>query len=486
MIQPERVLELNTKPRNENGAYVLYWMQQAQRTRYNHALETAIREANELGLPVLAVFGLTDSYPDANERHYAFMLEGLRDVREGLERHGIQLVVLRHSPEKAAVAMAQNAALVVTDRGYLRIQKQWRAFVAENVSCQMIQVESDAVVPVETASQKEEFAARTLRPKIHRVLANYLVPLEATMPEHSSLSLTLPTVPELADRLDVRDVDAVLASMKIDRAVGRVGYYIGGETEAQRLLQEFVSRRLKGYAEKKNEPKLDHTSHMSAYLHFGQISPLDIALQVRDADTGKPTKKPANTTVTEDETADAVIDTDADAYLEELIVRRELSFNFCHFNDVYDTYECLPNWAKQTLADKAADARPHLYTLEDLEAAHTNDRYWNAAQAEMNLTGRMHNYMRMYWGKKILEWSSTPEEGYRRTLYLNNKYFLCGRDANAFANVAWIYGKFDRPWTRRPVFGTIRYMNAGGLQRKFDIEAYVRKIAALPGAPPLE
>ncbi len=486
MIQPERLRELNTKPGNGNGSYVLYWMQQAQRTRYNHALEYAIRQANELGLPLLAVFGLTDSYPDANERHYAFMLEGLRDVRAELETRGIQLVVLRHSPEIAAVAMAHNAAIVVTDRGYLRIQKQWRLLVAENVSCRLVQVEADAVVPVETASQKEEFAARTLRPKIHRLLAEFLVPLEETEPKYSSLNRELSDVPELSDRLDVRDVDVVLAGLKIDRAVGRVGYYIGGETEAQRLLDEFIAQRLSGYAEKRNEPVLDHTSHMSAYLHFGQISPLDIALKVRNADIDKPARKPKATPVTEDETADAVIDTDADAYLEELIVRRELSFNFCHYNDVYDTYDCLPDWAKKTLAEKAADARPHLYTLEDLESAQTNDRYWNAAQAEMNLTGRMHNYMRMYWGKKILEWSGTPEEGYRRTLYLNNKYFLCGRDANAFANVAWVYGKFDRPWTRRPVFGTIRYMNAGGLQRKFDIEAYVSKIAALPGAPPLE
>jgi deoxyribodipyrimidine photo-lyase len=199
---------------------------------------------------------------------------------------------------------------------------------------------------------------------------------------------------------------------------------------------------------------------MAPYLHFGQISPLELALAVRDA-----TKKPTP---------------DTEAYREELIVRRELAINFCEHTDHYDTYDALPGWAKQTLKDHTADSRPHLYTERELESASTADPYWNAAQSEMNQTGFMHNYMRMYWGKKILEWNRTPQEAYATTLRLNNRLFLCGRDPNAYANVAWIYGLHDRPWgPARPVFGTVRYMNAAGLRRKFDMGEYVRRIAAL-------
>ena len=434
------------------GRYVAYWMQQAQRATFNHALEFAIREANARSLPVVVVFGLTDGYPEANLRHYAFLLQGLADTAGALRRRGIQLVLRRGEPDEVAIAFSRDAALLVTDAGYLRIQRHWRQKVAQHAACPVVQVETDVVVPLATTSTKEEFAARTIRPKIHRCLPRFLQPLSQTDPVHASLSLHF-------DGLDPTKPDAILHDLDIDRSVGIVTDYSGGYTAARRHLDHFLAHFLNGYAEKRNEPALNAVSHMSPYLHFGQISPLEIALAVRAAGPSP----------------------DADAYLEELIVRRELSMNFVAYNDAYDRFECLPEWAIQTLRDHASDKRPYLYSRRDLEEGATHDPYWNAAQLEMVRTGKMHNYMRMYWGKKILEWTARPEDAFAIALELNNKYELDGRDANSFTGVAWCFGKHDRPWTRRPVFGTVRYMNDAGLRRKFDMVAYVRRVEALAG-----
>jgi deoxyribodipyrimidine photo-lyase len=451
MIHLSRIQPLNSRS-IQNGRYVLYWMQASQRAECNHALEYAIGEANGLNLPVVAGFGLTEKFPEANLRHYAFMLEGLEEVRKGLYDRGIQFVLVHESPELAATRLAEEAALVVADRGYLRIQRQWRNHVAKNAPCAVIQVESDAVVPVETASPKEEYTAGTLRPKMERILASYLVPLQERPVRKDSLSLRL-------DADDERDGRALLARMKIDRTVPPVKTRRGGTERANALLGEFIAGKLRRYDELRSDPGLDFSSGLSPYLHFGQISPLAVALRVRAA-RGVPAAA-------------------RKSFLEELIVRRELSMNFVFYNERYDGYECLPDWARKTLAEHAKDRREALYSSEQWERARTHDPYWNAAQKEMVLTGRMHNYMRMYWGKKILEWSRSPEEGYRTALRLNNRYELDGRDPNGFAGVAWCFGKHDRAWAERKVFGKIRYMNDAGLKRKFDMDAYLKKVDAL-------
>lgn len=451
MIQPERIHELNDKP-IRRGRYVVYWMQASQRAACNHALEFAARRADDLGQPLVVLFGLTDDYPEANERHYAFLLEGLRQARDDLRRRGIRFVLRRRSPESAAVEMADKASLLVTDRGYTRHQKAWRTHVAGHAPCHVVQVETDAVVPVEAASDRQEYAAATLRPKLHRLWPRYLVPLEEAGPRRDSLSMRL-----AGESLD--DIDGLLAGMRIDRSARRVTAFVGGASQAERYLQAFLDEKLQHYAGRRNDPSLDIQSHQSPYLHFGQVSPLRIALRVRAA-AGAPR---------------AAID----AYLEELLVRRELAINFVHYCPRYDAYEALPDWARRTLEEHAADRRPALYTRRQLESARTADDYWNASMREMLATGKMHNYMRMYWGKKVLEWSRAPRQAFRVLLYLNNKYFLCGRDPNGWANVAWCFGLHDRPWRERPVFGKVRYMNAAGLERKFDIDAYVRKVEAI-------
>jgi deoxyribodipyrimidine photo-lyase len=445
VIQEDRVRPLNSK-RTITGRYVLYWMQASQRTEYNHALEYAIREANELGQPLIAYFGLTDSYPEANARHYHFMLEGLRDVSSSLDDRGIRLVVRHTSPALGVVELSRDASLVVVDAGYLRIQKRWRSFAASRMHCPLIQVEADVVVPVELASPKEEYSAATFRPKMRRRLIDFLVPLQEQRPKVDSAGLDL-------DSFDITNMEQALASLNLDRGVGKVDAFRGGTAEAKRHLDLFLNSRLDEYPEMRNDPAADCLSHMSPYLHFGQISPLYIALRVME--TGSP---------------------GAEAYLEELIVRRELSMNFVHYNVSYDSLSGLPTWAQKTLREHQEDPREHSYTLEELENARTHDSYWNAAQEEMRIKGKMHGYMRMYWGKKIIEWTDSPENAFRIALYLNNKYELDGRDPNGFTGVAWCFGKHDRPWQERHVFGKIRYMSADGLSRKFDARRYVRGI----------
>ena len=451
MIQPERVQRLNNRP-IKDGRFVLYWMQASQRAVFNHALEYAIREANERKVPAVVLFGLTDRFPEANLRHYAFLLEGLSEVRDALHERGIQLVMQHQSPELAVAQIAKEACMVVTDRGYLRIQKAWRNHVARKVPCLVIQVESDVVVPVETASDKEAYAAGRLRPRIKKYLSRFLVPLKETPVKRDSLSLKF-------DGQEVRQWDGILPRLRLDRSVGPVDSLRGGGSGAARLLDDFISRKLEVYSQRRNDPSTDYGSQMSPYLHFGQVSPLQIALKVRQA-RGKSKKA-------------------KEAYLEELIVRRELSMNFVHYNPRYYSFKALPDWARSSLKTHAKDRREYLYGIEEMEQAQTHDPYWNAAQREMVATGKMHSYMRMYWGKKILEWSAKPEEAFENALYLNNKYELDGRDPNGFAGVAWCFGKHDRAWAERPVFGKVRYMNAAGLRRKFDIEAYVKRIDSL-------
>jgi deoxyribodipyrimidine photo-lyase len=357
-------------------------------------------------------------------------------------------VVRRGAPDAVAAELAREACLAVTDRGYLRIQREWRARAARSIACPLVQVESDVVVPVESASHQEEYSAATLRPKLRRLLREFLTPLRRTRMRAAPLRDALAS-------LDLDDIPGVVRDLDVDRSVPPVAGITGGAGHARRRLAAFVGRRLSRYHLDRNDPALDGQSGLGPYLHFGQISPLSIALAV------KARRGPG-----------------ASAFLEELIVRRELSMNFTHHNPRYDRFACLPAWCRATLLAHAGDRRTERYTAEQLESARTRDPYWNAAQREMVMTGRMHGYMRMYWGKKILEWSPGPEQAFEIALGLNNKYLLDGRDPNGFAGVAWCFGKHDRPWAERPVFGTVRCMNASGLRRKFDIDAYVRRIAA--------
>ena len=444
-IHPARLHPLNAAP-PRRGKYILYWMQQAQRAEFNPALDHAVKQANARGLPAVAGFALT-RFPEANRRHYQFMLEGLRETQQRLAERGLGLCVRAGSPEEVVPDLAKSATLVVGDMGYLRVQREWRAQVAKRLACPFVVVETDSIVPVAAISDHAEFAARTIRPKIHRQLAEFLKPAK-------SPAAAVPSVALVKRSLALDDPAGVCRRLSIDNGVPPSDRLVGGLTAANRWLDRFIRHRLADYAEDASDPVRDGCSGMSPYLHFGQISSLDIALRVEAVDAPRVAQE---------------------AFLEQLIVRRELSLNACWFKAGYDRYETLPAWARQTLEKHRRDKREYTYAFPQWEAGATHDPCWNAAQAEMVRTGRMHNYMRMYWGKKILEWSRTPEEAFETALRLNNKYELDGRDPNGFVGVAWCFGLHDRPWTERPTFGTVRYMNANGLRREFDIEAYVAR-----------
>ncbi|MBC7218184.1 MAG: deoxyribodipyrimidine photo-lyase [Candidatus Caldatribacterium sp.] len=426
-------------------------MQASQRAEWNHALEYAIFWANELKKPLLAFFGLTESFPEANSRHFRFLLEGLRETEAKLSRRGIQMIAIHGDPCEGVLRFSKEAALVVTDYGYLRIQREWRQKVAEVLPCALVAVESDVIVPVSLALPREAYSARILRPALRKRLSRFLTPLQENPLHFPSLSL-----PKPFDALDLSQPEHILSSLRTE-SIPPVRFKQGGTERAKERLREFIEGKLSTYAFSRNDPGVDGLSGMSPYLHFGQISPLFIALEVLRAE---------------------VPETHKETYLEELIVRRELSMNFTFYNSQYDSFAALPRWAQETLRKHRNDPRPYTYTLEELENARTHDPLWNAAQKELLLSGTIHGYVRMYWGKKILEWSKDPEEAFVAACYLNNKYALDGRDPNSFAGIAWCFGKHDRPFRERPVYGKVRPMTRGA-PSSASKKAYIERVEKL-------
>jgi len=459
-LTPRERVHVRRSAAGPNPGPVVYWMQQAQRANDNPALEHAVALAARWDRPACVVVGLDAGYPGANERSFVFMLEGLREVRDALAERGIGFACRLGAPDEVALAAARAAAALVCDRGYLRHQRAWRTRVAEQAPCGVVEIEGEAVVPVETASSKGEYMARTLRPKVQRLLERF-VALPATV------ALTRPWPADTAPpgegigvEAQLDDPHALVRRLGIDGAAGSVSaYFRGGEAHAAGALARLTDRVLDAYADGRNQPQRDAVSYLGMHLHFGQVSPVRVVRAVTDAARVRPSATRSR-----------------DAFVEELVVRRELAINHAWFEPAYDRFEALPEWARKTLAKHAGDERERVYDAATLEAGETDDAYWNTAMLEMRATGYMHNHMRMYWGKRILAWSSDPEAAFDLTRTLNDRYFLDGRDPNSYAGVAWVYGRHDRPWPERPVFGTVRSMVAAGLRRKGDPDAYVAKV----------
>lgn len=438
-IAPERVTLLNQKPFRANCPFIVYRMQACIRVTDNLALAKAIALSRETGLPLKVVFHLNADFPDANYRHFCFLADGLREIAIRLAQMQIPFELLTGDFRQAMRQIADEAACMITDRGYLRIQREQLQWLANEMPCQVIAVEDNLMVPIESASPKAEWAARTLRPKL-MTKVSYFSDDYARYPLSSQPF-------ELAPFEQEKILSPFLEQVKNNQYLAPVALR-GGESEALRTLTVFVNQKLGEYDVARNHPESQATSRLSAYLHFGMISPLTIYRQCQNRPEAAP-------------------------FIEQLLVRRELAHNFIYYTPGYDQYNALPVWCRTTLAKHHSDQRPFLYDRSMLETASTHDACWNAAMREMLTTGYMENTMRMYWGKKIIEWSVNPEIAFQTILTLNNRYFLDGRDANSFTGVAWCFGLHDRPWTERNVFGTVRYMNEAGLRRKYDIEKYI-------------
>jgi len=434
-----------------SGDFVLYWMQASQRIYSNPAFAYATGQANEKKLPLVVVFVFMPDYPEANFRHYRFMLQGIRELAAECRERDLVFLLRTGPPEAALQDLLQRAELVVLDRGYLRTQRAWRQQLSRLTRSRVVEVESDVIVPVQTASPKEEYSAATLRRKLLKVVPGYLKPIPECWPHHR-FDKTRP------ESIDMSVLDHLLAQLPAAKKIPEAVWFAGGRSEGLKRLKQFVAQNLTRYAAERNDPGRNVQSNLSPYLHFGQISALECALAVA------PIPEPATA-----------------AFLEELIVRRELAVNYVWYNRDYDRWQGIPTWAQNTLLQHAVDYRSYEYTQEELEQAQTHDPYWNAAQTEMIYTGKMHGYLRMYWGKKILEWSRDPEAAFQTMIYLNNKYELDGRDPSSYAGVAWCLGKHDRPWPERPIYGTVRSMTARGLERKFDIQTYTERIMQQAG-----
>jgi deoxyribodipyrimidine photo-lyase len=435
------------------GASVLLWIQRAQRASANPAVNFAIDLAREAGLPVVAVFCLVPSYPLASRRHYQFMAEGLSELPKALatRRIGWHLEVGEPGEVIPALAAKYRSAAVVTDLNPLRIGRKWRRDVARALAVPMAIVDSDTVVP-SSLFPKEEYAPRTIRPKIHQRLDQYLVRIPDTTAAVAS---------------DVRagpDAIEAIGTLGVDDTVGPAPDFRGGQRAARSRLRRFIDERLHQYDTERNRADIDAGTGLSPYLHYGQIGPLEIALAVNEADAPGDAKQ---------------------SLLDELIVQRELAINFALRSDDYDRFAGLPDWARESLARHQHDPRPAVYTPGELEAASTHDRLWNAAMIQQVNEGWMPNRLRMYWGKQILLWSVNAETAFRNAVYLNDRYFLDGRDANSYANIAWcIGGRHDRPFgPERAVTGLVRPFGLGAMKRSFDVQAYIDKIDQRWGVP---
>jgi len=453
-INPDRVRML--REAEIRPAPIVYWMGREQRVRDNWALLFAQSKALDLKAPLLVVFCLTPRFLEAAWRQYAFMLQGLKGVERDLRELAVPFHVLAGPPESEipSFVRARKAGFVVTDFDPLRIKRSWRGEVARGLSVPLAVVDSRNIIPCWAASQKQEYAAHTLRRKVARLLPGYVETVPA--PKRHPFGGGGQSQPVRWDALE--------KSLQVDRSVAPVDRPEAGEKAARKRLQVFLREGLARYAAERNDPNAGLQSGLSPYLHFGQLSSLRAALEVLGSGAPMESKE---------------------AFLEELITRRELADNYCWYNPHYDDPRGFPAWAVKTLEEHGRDPRDPRYTRKRLEAAHTHDPLWNAAQRELMELGTMPGYLRMYWAKKILEWSGSAGEAMEAAVYLNDRYQLDGRDPNGYAGIAWsVGGVHDRPWFERPIFGKIRTMTLNGCRSKFDVDAYIARVDAATAAAP--
>ncbi len=436
------VWKLSDHP-ERNGQYIIYWMQNSFRAENNKALNFSIEKANISSLPLI-VFSTFNCRTINYDRHAVFLLESMRDVFRKLSAMGIKYVIWDIDPLTGIMNMSENASMVIADMGYLN---EFKALI-KNSSLKMnlpfYGVESNITVPVKSVSPKEEYSAATFRKKILQKIDPSMDYEKKIFPKIRSIDMNIKTV-------DINAAGPLLQHCNSTPELARKT--AGGYDNALKLLRNFIDTKLENYDEMRNDPGPDFGSSLSPYLRYGNISPVEVSKKVKESGVKN-----------------------ISHFLDELIIRRELSINFVYYNNEYDKLSSLPKWARETLASHESYPREYLYTKSEFENYRTHDIYWNAAQFELINFGKIHNYMRMYWGKKIIEWTDSPDDAIDIMIYLNNKYALDGNDPNSYAGIQWCFGKHDRPWAERPIFGKVRYMNDRGLVRKFNMNTYFTRI----------
>lgn len=444
MVQTERITLLHPGKHIGNGA-IVYWMNRDVRVADNWALLHAQELAIQHKLPLIVVHNLVPSFLGGGQRQFSFKVAGLKEVEEELRGKNIPLYIFCDEliDSLATFLASIHPHTIVTDFSPLKIVRSWYKELLKHVDCDFVEVDAHNIVPCRFVSQKQEFAARTIRPKITKLLPKFLIDFPVVSKQRYPWKHAVPRIAwtELLRTYGEKDSSA--------------HHWIGGSSQAHKQLHTFIEKRLPHYDTSRNDPSLNLQSDLSPYLHYGHISAARVALNVKKLHRS----------------------TNRDSFLEELIIRRELADNFCQYNPHYDSVKGFPLWAQKTLSEHLKDKREYTYTLEQFEQAQTHDELWNAAQLEMVLYGKMHGYMRMYWAKKILEWTKNPETALRVAITLNDKYEMDGRDPNGYTGIAWsLGGVHDRPWFPRKIFGTIRYMSETSLRKKFDAKTYITRI----------
>jgi len=430
----------------EKKGPVIYWMSRDQRVNDNWALLYAQELAQKRDSPMAVAFCLSPEFLGAITRQYHFMLRGLKELERNLNELNIPFFLLLGDPGQEIPHFLNNhsGSVLVSDFSPLRINRDWKKAVAEKIAITFYEVDAHNIVPCWYASSKQEWAAYSFRPKVHSLLPEFLEDFPA-----------LQRHPFPWQSWGENDWKAAERSLRAD-TISEVKWIEPGEAASREHLAVFLNQRLSSYDSERNDPSRDGQSNLSPYLHFGQIAAQRVALQVL---ASMP---------------------DSSSFLEELVVRRELSDNFCYYNSYYDSFNGFPNWAKETLRIHEKDRHEYLYTLKEMQMAQTHDDLWNAAQLEMVCRGKMHGYLRMYWAKKILEWTETPADALQVAIYLNDRYEMDGRDPNGYTGIAWsIGGVHDRAWKEREIFGKVRFMSYNGAKAKFDVKAYIQKIESL-------
>ncbi len=437
---------------NSIREFVLYWAQMSRRLEMNPALAFAALKARELGLPLLVYESLRPDYREANDRIHTFILEGVERNRADASRLGLRyhffLPRTKDQARGVLVGLSRRAAAVVTDEYPTFVARQQTPRLIAKSAAPVYLVDGNGIIPMRRFS-KEQYSAKFLRDRAHRMFPESwrrLAP--AVKVEAFAGEVGLP-------EYDGTDVGRAVSQCDVRHDIQRVPS-IGGRTEGLRRLESFVDTKLDGYGDLRNR-EADRSSQLSPYLHFGFLGIHEVAERVLLSDAPM---------------------ADIDAFLEEAIIRRELSFNFCFYREDHDRITSLPDWALKSLDRHRGDRRKPQYSFEELELGATYDEVWNLAHQGLLQTGTIHNYLRMIWGKKVLEWMETPEEAVAAMELLHDRYAIDGRDPNTYAGVLWCLGKHDRAWgPERPIFGSIRYMSSDSTRRKVDLRGYEEKIS---------